>query len=82
MFLQKPGNLLSFVRRKVVQDDMDILIRVAQANHLLEKVHELVAGVSCCRLAVDFTAAHIESGVQGQRAVAIILEPVPLGASW
>src|SRR4051794_3543728 len=73
MFLKKIGDLLCLVRRKIVEDDVNVLLGLAQSNHLLQKIHKLIAGVASRRFAVDLAAAHIQSGVERKRTMAIVL---------
>ena len=60
MCLKEAGYLLCFVGRKVIQNHMDVLLGLAQTDHLLEKIYKLITGVAGCRLAVDLAAANIQ----------------------
>ena len=47
-----------------------------------KKVNELLAGVPCRGLAVNFSCFGVERCVKRQRAVSVILKTMALGASW
>jgi hypothetical protein len=47
------------VRREVVEDDVNFLLRWATGNHLWEKVYELHAGVTLGGLALDPSRLHV-----------------------
>src|ERR1039457_7733340 len=46
MLLEELADRLSFVRGEIVEDDVNLLPRRAQGDHLLEKGDELAAGVA------------------------------------
>ncbi len=81
MILKKAGDFRGLMRRKIIENHVNVLLGLAEPNHLMQKIHELIAGVAHCRFAVDLAAMHIESGVERQRAVTIIFEAVALGSS-
>ncbi len=59
MFFEEAADLRGFVGSQVVQDDVDLLLLLAAADHLIEKANELVSGVPRCGLALDLAGAYI-----------------------
>ncbi len=78
---QKRVNPLGLMRRKIVGNDVDLFALGLIDHNVGQKGDEFGGGVPVSGLAQDFTGLGIESGVQGQRAVAEILETVAFGAS-
>ncbi len=70
--LQEGLNLGCFVRRQVVQDDVDLLFGWAGIHHLAEKLHKLLTGVMCGGLALDLTGFNVQRGIQRKRGVTIV----------
>ncbi len=81
ILLEKLANGWSFVGREVVENDVDLLARPTQANHFLQEIDELPAGVAGGGFAVHSSAGGIQGGVQREGAVSVVLESMPLGAS-
>ena len=81
MLVEELADRLSFVCGEIVEDDVNLLPRRAQGDHLLEKGDELAAGVAGGGLAVDAAGGGIERRIQGERAVPVVLEAVAFGAS-
>jgi len=79
--LQELFDLVGFVRRQIVQDDVNLLARVAAGDHLLEKTHELRTGMPLSGLALHLSRLHIQRSVEGQRTVPFIFKTVPLQSS-
>src|ERR671939_175397 len=77
---QKLLHCFGLVRREVVADDMDLFTPSLVGEYVAEESNELRAGMPCCGLAQNLASLSIESSVQGQRAMAIVFEPVPLHA--
>lgn len=69
------------VRRKVVEDDVDLAPGLARADHLLEEVDELSTGVAPSRLALHLAGFGVERRIERQCAVALVLEAVAFGAA-
>src|ERR1700677_516732 len=65
---------------KIVQNDVDLLAWFAMQHDLLQEQHKLIAGMARGRLAEHFAGLHIESSVERQGAVPIVLESMALGA--
>ena len=66
MPLEEIGNRLGFVRREVVEDDVNLLPGPAQRHHFFQKSHEVAAGVAgrgfpCARPVLVSSAACRES---------------------
>jgi hypothetical protein len=81
MLLEELTDHLSFVAGEIVEDDVNLLPRRAQADDLLQKGNELTAGVAGSGFAVDATGGGIEGCISGDGAVAVVLEAVAFGAS-
>ena len=81
MLLEELADRLSFVGGEIVEDDVNLLPRRAQGYDLLQKGDELTAGMAGSGFAVDATGGGIERCIQGERAVPVVLEAVPFGAS-
>ena len=60
---------------------MDLLARPTQADHFLQEIDELSAGVAGGGFAVHPSAGGVQGGIQRESAVAVVLEAMPLGAS-
>ncbi len=60
MWLEELTDHLSFVAGEIVEDDVNLLPRWAQADDLLQKGDELTAGVAGSGFAVDATGGGIE----------------------
>ena len=74
VFEQEVLDLAGLVGRKVVENDVDLLLWWARAYHLSKKIHELLSGVPRGRLALDLARAHIQCCIEGKGAVAIVFE--------
>src|ERR1035437_3515223 len=81
MLLEELADRLSFVGGEIVEDDVNLLPRRAQGYDLLQKGHELVAGVASGSFAVNATGGGIERRIQGERSVPVVLEAVAFGTS-
>jgi len=81
MIDEEAANRLRLVRRQVIEDDVDFLGARGAGHHLAQEVHEGGTGVPRHRLADDFAGLRVQGRKQRQRAVAVVLEPVSLGAS-
>jgi hypothetical protein len=68
--------------REIVGDNMNFLCRGLASNDLLEKSHELRAGMAGRSSAQDFTTLGVERGKERKRPVPIIFETVPLCPPW
>jgi hypothetical protein len=68
--------------REIIGDDMNFLCRCLTGNDLLEKSHELRAGMASGSFAEDFTTLGVERGKERKRPVPIIFKTVPLRAPW
>jgi hypothetical protein len=81
MRFQKIPHGLSLVRRKIIQNDVDLLLRPALRYNLAEEIHEVGAGVARRGFSVHASGLGVQRGIQRQRAVAVIFKPVALGAA-
>lgn len=77
--LQESGDGLGFVRGKIVSDDVNFLALVDSGHQLAQESDELHTGVAAGSFAQDFSARRLQGGVERERAVAVVFEPVPLG---
>ena len=81
MFAQKRLHSLSLVRRQVVGDHVNLLTSRLMRHDVGEKRYELLRGVPRRGLAYHFAGLRIERRVQRQRAVPVVLQPMPFGSS-
>src|SRR5271169_473758 len=81
MLLEELADRWSFVRGEIVEDDVNLLPRRAQGYDLLQKGDELTAGMAGSGFAVDATGGGIQCRIQRERAMPVVLEAVPFGAS-
>jgi len=80
MFGQEELHLFGLVSRKIIENDVNLLMRCTAGDDLFEEVDELRAGVPRGRLALHLPGLHLERRVQRQGAIASILEAMPLQA--
>jgi hypothetical protein len=81
MCLEKRVDLLGLVSGQVVDDHMDLPAVRLVRDDISEKSDELSRGVSRRGLAEDLSGLRVERGIQRQRPVTVVLEPVPLRAA-
>src|SRR5213595_3045766 len=74
-------DLLGLVRREVVGNDVNLFAPRLVHHDVGEKGYEFSRGVAACRLAQNLTGLSVERCVQRQRAMAVVLEAVALGAT-
>ena len=72
----------ALVRREIVGDDADLFATRLVRNDVGEESDELGRRMPGRSLAERLARLGVEGRVQGQRAVAKILNPVPLGAPY
>jgi hypothetical protein len=77
---EEGAHLLGFVRRQVVEDDVNLAVPRLCGDEPFEKTNEVIARVAGGRFPEDLTAFHIECGVERERAMAVVFEPVPFRA--
>jgi len=75
--LQKCGDPSGLVGREVVGDHVNLLTGGLARHDVGQKGDELFRGVPVCRLAQHFPCLGIERGVERQRTVPVIFEPMP-----
>src|SRR5438270_13192862 len=80
MLGEKIINLFRFVRRKIVGDDVNFFALRLVDHNVSEKGDKLSRGMPRGGLAEYLTGLGVEGSVQRQRAVAVILEAMALGA--
>ena len=71
-----------FVSGKVVEDDVDLLSGQTQVNNLPQESNEILAGMASTRFSVNSAGCRLQRGIEGQRAMPVVLEAVALGAAW
>ena len=74
VLLQKGLYLRSFMSGQVVENDMDLLSRLAAGYNLIQEGHKLLAGVPGRGLALHLAGAHIQGCIQRQCSVSIVLK--------
>ncbi len=79
MRLEKRVDLLSLVRREIVDDDMDLASRRLRRQDVLQEVDERRTGMARNGLTDDFARAGIERGVQRERAVPVVFKAMAFG---
>jgi hypothetical protein len=80
MRVEKVGDPLRLVAADVVADHVDFPAFGLAGDDIGQEGHELFAGVARHRLAQHFAGRSIERREQAERAVALVLEAVTLGA--
>lgn len=75
------GHGFCFVRRQIVGDQMNLAARGLGRDHAVQEAQELRTGVPGRRHPFHFAGGDVKRGVQGEGAVPLVLEAVPLGAS-
>jgi len=80
MPLKEPFDQFRFVRRAVVQDDVNLVLDGWPGDDLFQKRNQLRTGVAGCGWADPFTGLRIQGRLQREGAVAVILEAVRLCA--
>ena len=68
--------------REIIDNNMDFLCRGLTGDDLLEKSHELRAGMAGRSFAEDFATLGVKRRKERKRPVPIIFKTVPLGATW
>src|ERR1700739_1361601 len=79
ILFQKLTYQRGFVSREIVQDDVDLLVPGALRDNFFEESNELAAGMARGGFAVNPPAGRVQSRIQEQRSVAVVLESVTLG---
>ena len=77
---QEVLDALGLVRREIVGDHVDLFAARLVDHDVGQERDELGRGVPRGGLAQHLAGLGVEGGVQRQRAVAVVLEAVPLGA--
>src|ERR1700677_970549 len=80
MLLEERCDLFGFMSGEIVQDDVNLLARFRTEDHLLQEQHELIAGMARGCFAEHFAGLHVQSSIERQGAVPVVLEPMALGA--
>ena len=78
---EKGCDELGLVRREVVEDDVDLAAGMTTGDDLGEEADKFLARVARRRLAAHLASLRVQGGVERERAVALVLEAVALGAS-
>jgi hypothetical protein len=70
-----------FVSRKTVEDDVDLLSGQTQVHNFPQESNEILAGMASSSFSVNAAGCRLQRGIEGQRAMPVVLEAVPLGAA-
>src|SRR6185503_9100563 len=76
---QKQPYTLGLVSRKVVRNDMDVTTSRLTGNNVSKECYKLFAGMSLGSFSQHLSGGGIQSSIQRQRSMAIILKTVTLG---
>jgi len=80
MCIEEVGDPLRLVAADVVADDMNFPPLGLAGDDVGQEGHELFAGVTRCRLAQHLAGGGVERRKQAERAIALVLEAMTLGA--
>lgn len=78
---QKLLHQASFVRGKVVQNDMHLSVGGLGGDDVCKKSHKLLAGMSGSRLPNHLAGLRIQRRIQRQSAMAVLFKAMPFSAS-
>src|SRR6476660_5176877 len=81
MGVEKRLDAFRFVRREIVDDDMDRSPTRLRVDDVLQEVDERLAGMARHRLPDDLAGLRVERRIQGERAVAVVLKAMAFGAA-
>ena len=82
MLFQEVNDFSRFVRREVVENDVNLLLGRTTVHHLAQEGDELVARVAGSGLAQDIAGLGVEGGIQRKGAVSPVFESVAFGTPW
>jgi hypothetical protein len=82
MLLKECFDQVSFMRREVVQDHVDLSPVGLGRNNLLQETNKLLASVARGGLPDHLAGLWIQGRVQRECAVPVILKAVLLGPPW
>src|SRR5437763_12421329 len=71
-----------FMRREVIENDMDLSSPARFVHERGQKFDELIAGVPLGRFAFHLSGFHVQCRIKRQRAVAIVLKTMSFGTTW
>ena len=80
MLLQELPHQGGFVRREIIEDDVDLLMGRAQGDNLLQETDKVPTGVASGGLAVNAAGRGVQRRIQRQGSVPVVLKSVALGA--
>jgi hypothetical protein len=81
MLFQELPDQGSLVSREVVEDDVDLLAWRTQGGDFLQESDEVLAGVASRGLSVNPAGGSFQGGIEGERAVPLVFETMPLSAA-
>ena len=73
---------LGLVRRQVVGDNVNLLVRWLVSQQVGQESHELFAGVSCSSFAQNLAGFRIQGRIERECAMAVVLETVTFSSAW
>jgi len=81
MLCEELSNRLRFMSGEVVENDMNLLPRRAQGYDFIQESKEITTGVPGRGFSVHPAGFGVQRGIERKRAMAVVLEPMTLGAS-
>jgi hypothetical protein len=79
MRLEEPLDAFRLVSREIVDDDMNLPATRLSGDDVLQELDERITGVARDGLADDLRRPGIECGLERERAMVVILKPLPFG---
>src|SRR5215468_11666816 len=81
VLFEKLLHRFGLVRREIVQHDVNLSRPARLFEQTTQKEQELSTGVPFCCLAFDPSGLHVQGGVEGQRAMTVILKSMSFRSS-
>ena len=81
MLCEELSNRLRFMSGEVVDNDMNLLPRRAQGYDFIQESKEITTAVPGRGFSVHPAGFGVQRGIERKRAMAVVLEPMTLGAS-
>ena len=81
ILLQELPHQPGFVGRAIVEDAVDLLIKLTQGDHLAKRHNKVPARMASCGLAVPAASGRVQGRVEGRRSMTVIFECVALSAA-
>jgi hypothetical protein len=81
ILLQELPYQRGLVSRKIVEDDVDLLLIGTQSDDFLQEDNEILTGVPCGGFAMNAAGSRVQRCIQGERSVPLVFESVAFGAT-